>query len=62
MIWVGKHSLKMHYFIFSGEEKFQMRKSLGKNAEILTGSQFQPIQMYVLLFYSQFETQRSNVK
>ncbi|XP_057357266.1 inactive serine/threonine-protein kinase TEX14 [Manis pentadactyla] len=29
----------------SGEEKFQMRKSLGKNAEILTGSQFQPIQI-----------------
>ncbi|KAK2509996.1 hypothetical protein MC885_014992 [Smutsia gigantea] len=46
----------------SGEEKFQMRRGLGKNAEILTGSQFQPIQMYVLLFYSQFETQKSNVK
>uniref|UniRef100_A0A8C6BYK2 Testis expressed 14, intercellular bridge forming factor n=1 Tax=Monodon monoceros TaxID=40151 RepID=A0A8C6BYK2_MONMO len=28
----------------SGEEKFQMRKNLGKNAEILTRSQFQPIQ------------------
>ncbi|XP_042771213.1 inactive serine/threonine-protein kinase TEX14 isoform X5 [Panthera leo] len=27
----------------SGEEKFQMRKSLGRNAEILTRSQFQPI-------------------
>ncbi|XP_059936916.1 inactive serine/threonine-protein kinase TEX14 isoform X2 [Mesoplodon densirostris] len=27
----------------SGEEKFQMRKNLGKNAEILTRSQFQPI-------------------
>ncbi|XP_055255561.1 inactive serine/threonine-protein kinase TEX14 [Moschus berezovskii] len=26
----------------SGEEKFQMRKNLGKNAEILTKSQFQP--------------------
>eukprot|EP00069_Balaena_mysticetus_P000455 bmy_03544T0 len=26
-----------------GEEKFQMRKNLGKNAEILTRSQFQPI-------------------
>ncbi|XP_060146814.1 inactive serine/threonine-protein kinase TEX14 isoform X5 [Globicephala melas] len=28
----------------SGEEKFQMRKNLGKKAEILTRSQFQPIQ------------------
>ncbi|XP_057571786.1 inactive serine/threonine-protein kinase TEX14 isoform X3 [Hippopotamus amphibius kiboko] len=28
----------------SGEEKLQMRKNLGKNAEILTRSQFQPIQ------------------
>ncbi|KAB0367560.1 hypothetical protein FD755_020884 [Muntiacus reevesi] len=28
----------------SGEEKFQMRKNFGKNAEILTKSQFQPIQ------------------
>ncbi|XP_039103269.1 inactive serine/threonine-protein kinase TEX14 isoform X1 [Hyaena hyaena] len=28
----------------SGKEKFQMRKSLGRNAEILTRSQFQPIQ------------------
>ncbi|XP_003272366.2 inactive serine/threonine-protein kinase TEX14 isoform X3 [Nomascus leucogenys] len=27
----------------SGEEKFQMRKTLGKNAEILPRSQFQPI-------------------
>ncbi|XP_061246122.1 inactive serine/threonine-protein kinase TEX14 isoform X5 [Bos javanicus] len=27
----------------SGEEKFQMRKNLGKNSEILTKSQFQPI-------------------
>ncbi|KAG5203811.1 hypothetical protein JEQ12_003394, partial [Ovis aries] len=27
----------------SGEEKFQMRKNLGKNAETLTKSQFQPI-------------------
>ncbi|XP_042821978.1 inactive serine/threonine-protein kinase TEX14 isoform X4 [Panthera tigris] len=27
----------------SGEEKFQMRKSLGRNAEILTRCQFQPI-------------------
>ncbi|XP_043338902.1 inactive serine/threonine-protein kinase TEX14 isoform X3 [Cervus canadensis] len=27
----------------SGEEKFQMRKNFGKNAEILTKSQFQPI-------------------
>ncbi|XP_070339004.1 inactive serine/threonine-protein kinase TEX14 isoform X6 [Equus asinus] len=28
---------------FTGEEKFQVRKSLGKNAEVLTKSQFQPI-------------------
>uniref|UniRef100_A0A8D1WE77 Inactive serine/threonine-protein kinase TEX14 n=1 Tax=Sus scrofa TaxID=9823 RepID=A0A8D1WE77_PIG len=35
------------------EEMFQMRRSLGKNAEILTRSQFQPIQRYMLLFYSQ---------
>ncbi|XP_038533041.1 inactive serine/threonine-protein kinase TEX14 isoform X7 [Canis lupus familiaris] len=28
----------------SGEENFQMRKNLGRNAEILTRSQFQPIQ------------------
>ncbi|KAJ8784009.1 hypothetical protein J1605_009052 [Eschrichtius robustus] len=31
------------YFILSGEEKFPMRKNLGKNADILTRSQFQPI-------------------
>ncbi|XP_028354863.1 inactive serine/threonine-protein kinase TEX14-like isoform X4 [Physeter macrocephalus] len=44
IIWVGKNSLKKcMYFILSGEEKFQMRKNLGKNAEILTRSQFQPI-------------------
>ncbi|XP_070083578.1 inactive serine/threonine-protein kinase TEX14 isoform X8 [Equus caballus] len=28
---------------FTGEEKFQVRKSLGKNAEVLTKSHFQPI-------------------
>uniref|UniRef100_A0A452G6I3 Inactive serine/threonine-protein kinase TEX14 n=1 Tax=Capra hircus TaxID=9925 RepID=A0A452G6I3_CAPHI len=32
-----------------GEEKFQMRKSLGKNAETLTKSQFQPIRRYISL-------------
>uniref|UniRef100_A0A8D1CZW5 Inactive serine/threonine-protein kinase TEX14 n=1 Tax=Sus scrofa TaxID=9823 RepID=A0A8D1CZW5_PIG len=33
------------------EEMFQMRRSLGKNAEILTRSQFQPIQRYMKIVF-----------
>ena len=61
LIYLCSHLLKCFYFILSGEEKFQMRKSLGKNAETLTKSQFQPIRRYMPLFYSQFQIHRSNV-
>lgn len=52
---------KCIYFILSGEREIQIGKSVAKNAEGLTRSQFQPIQRYVLLFYSQRQTHRSNV-
>ncbi|XP_063484538.1 inactive serine/threonine-protein kinase TEX14 isoform X2 [Symphalangus syndactylus] len=42
--WISSSVLKTPPRPYSlGEEKFQMRKTLGKNAEILPRSQFQPI-------------------
>lgn len=48
--------------MLSGEEKFQMRKILGKNAEILPRSQFQPIRRYGLFYLMRFQTHRCGVK